>query len=340
MPNRAKPRIVFISRTSGESARGVETFVHELGNRLSQSGLDITVIQNGAKIPGAKYQTISLGLSLSTSMFKFSLSALKKIPAGITVIVPVNGGWLALLTRAYSWINGSRLVITGHAGLGWDDLINLWCFPDVFVAQTQFQSQWAERRQPFVKKHIIPSGVDIAVFNPRVAPHKFDLPRPIILNVGALEPIKRQDLLIKAAAGLPVSVLLVGQGSREKELWALGRKYLGPRFQISQFDHQSMPEVYAACDLLAYPSSPWESFGLAILEAMSVGKPVVVSDDPIRREIIGTAGLTVDPQDSAAFAHLLSEALHKNWGQLPRDQARKFSWDKITDAYLKLFKEL
>jgi len=100
-----------------------------------------------------------------------------------------------------------------------------------------------------------------------------------------------------------------------------------------EFSHQTMPFVYTACDLFSYPTSPWESFGIAMLEAMASGLPVVATDDPIRREIVGNAGLFVDPTDSAAYARVLEKALNTNWGDKPRHQAAKFSWDKIVALY-------
>jgi glycosyltransferase involved in cell wall biosynthesis len=101
-----------------------------------------------------------------------------------------------------------------------------------------------------------------------------------------------------------------------------------------------MPRVYGAADIFTYPTVPWESFGIVLVEAMASGLPVVATDDPIRREIVGDAGLFDDPLNTKVYAKALRKALAKDWGDKPRKQAEKFSWDKIADQYHKLFDEL
>ena len=101
-----------------------------------------------------------------------------------------------------------------------------------------------------------------------------------------------------------------------------------------------MPEVYKLADLFAYSTVTWESFGMVLLEAMAVNIPIVVSDDPIRKEIVGNAGLTVDVTNSEAFAKKITEALEKNWGNIPRQRAEHFSWDIIAKQYDQVFRNL
>ena len=145
---------------------------------------------------------------------------------------------------------------------------------------------WAKYINPWVKTVTIPNGVDLDKFNPRVKPLAISKSKHIILNVGVVDSFKRQGLLLKAS---PYPVLLVGKGGN------------------MTFDHKDMPRVYTACDLFSYPTSPQESFGIAMLEAMASGLAVVATDDPIRREIVGEAGLFVDPTDTAAYAQTLKK---------------------------------
>ena len=73
---------------------------------------------------------------------------------------------------------------------------------------------------------------------------------------------------------------------------------------------------------------------------MASGLAVVATDDPIRREIVGDAGLFVDPTDTKEYLKVLEKALKIKWGSKPRLQAEKFDWDKIAKDYEKLFLEL
>ncbi len=98
--------------------------------------------------------------------------------------------------------------------------------------------------------------------------------------------------------------------------------------------------MYRSADLFTFSTVPWESFGIVLVEAMASGLPVVATDDPIRREIVGDAGLFVDPIDTDAYAAAIQKALDTDWGNKPRLQAEKFSWDKIAKQYETLFNSL
>jgi glycosyltransferase involved in cell wall biosynthesis len=321
-------KISFLSFYNGQARRGAETFVHELANHLTLFQHQIIVFQHGPPLPESKYSV----------QFLSSLTSLPSNLGNPDILFPLNGRIQSIQARIWTLTHGKKLVISGQSGLGLDDRLNLYTFPDAFVGLTDFQCDWAKKANPFVRVIKIPNGVDLAKFRPDVPPIKVDLPRPLILYVAALEPIKRHKLLIQATANTSASLLLVGQGSLYHEINSLGRKLLGPkRFQIASYPYPQMPQVFRSCDIFAYPTSPWESFGIAILEALASGLPVVGSNDPIRKEIIGPAGILVDPTNIAEFSRALSQGLEINWGDKPQVQAQKFSWDNIAKMYSDLF---
>jgi glycosyltransferase involved in cell wall biosynthesis len=206
---------------------------------------------------------------------------------------------------------------------------------------TAFQKQWAERNGLGVRTVQIPNGVDLEKFGRKVKPAKVALPRPVILCVAALEAGKRIDLTIRAVAGLKKGSLLVaGDGADKEKLLALGEKMLPGRFRILQAPHERTPAYYAAADLFTMVPVPCEAFGIVYLEAMAAGLPVVAPDDPIRREIVGRGGLYVNPESTEEYSRALDEALRVRWGDVPRRQAEKFSWDKIAVNYERLFRAL
>jgi glycosyltransferase involved in cell wall biosynthesis len=87
-----------------------------------------------------------------------------------------------------------------------------------------------------------------------------------------------------------------------------------------------------------------EGFGIPLVEAMSVGTPVVVSDIPIFREIGGTAGLYADPRDPSAFAAAV-RALDDptEWQERSaraREQARLFDWEASADVLYEVMRRV
>ena len=355
MENR-RLKIAFLSFYSGEVYRGVETFVHEVANRLVDLDHDVVVFQNGPKLPEAKYKVKTIGAKIDWErknndipfinywgrmVGKFTLKVLKNLDGDTDILFPTNGQWQTFLCSFWTRFHKAKLVISGQSGPGLDDKMNIWFFPDVFLGLTDFQFNWAKKVNPFVRIGKIPNGVDTSKFIGGTKSFRIDLPRPIVLAVGALDSWKRLDLAVKAVSKLEKgSLLLIGRGGEESKLMKLAGELLPNRFKIMSFPHKDMPKVYQAADIFTYPTSSQESFGISLVEAMASGLPVVATKDPIRKEIVGNAGILVDPTDTNAYAKALEKALKTNWGNKSRKQAEKFSWDIIAEQYQKLFYEI
>ncbi len=353
-------KIAFLSLHSGLVYRGVETYVHELASRLAKQGHEVVVYQGGANVYNGNYKVVSMNVKPSflkkggnlavlinqligfNMDRKFSYSALKRLDPSTEIVIATNNRLQAFMCRIWTHLHKAKLIVPGQGGPGLDERIALWSFPDVFVPLSNFQAAWAKKVNPFIKINKISNGVDLAKFNKTVSPIKLDLPRPIVLCSAAFWPaMKRQHLLIKAMANVSKgSLLLVGEGEGRESLENLGNKLLGDRFAIMSLPYSQMPQIYAACDLFSFPTSSWEAFGIVLVEAMASGLPVVASSDPIRREIVGEAGLFVDPTDSNEYSKVLTKAMETSWGNKPRQQAEKFSWDKIAAEYNNLFTDL
>lgn len=353
-------KIAFLSLHSGLVYRGVETYVHELANRLAKRGHNVIVYQGGPNVYKGKYKVVSMNVkseflkrggdvSVLINQFigfnmdrKFTARVLKQIDPATEIVIATNNRLQAFMCRAWTYFHKAKLIIPGQGGPGIDERIALWSFPDTFVPLSDFQTAWAKKVNPFIKINKIPNGVDLVRFNKNLGSFKLDLPRPIVLCSAALWPaMKRQHLLIKAMAKVPKgSLLLVGEGESKEYLENLGKKLLGNRFAIMSLPYSQMPSVYTACDMFSFPTSSWEAFGIVLVEAMASGLSVVASNDPIRREIVGDAGLFVDPTNIDEYAKVLEKALDTKWGNKPRMQAEKFSWDKIAKQYEDLFIDL
>jgi glycosyltransferase involved in cell wall biosynthesis len=137
-----------------------------------------------------------------------------------------------------------------------------------------------------------------------------------------------------------VSLLLVGDGELKESLESLGKRLLGERFEIVKVDHKQMPTVYRAADLFTLVPEPSEAFGIVYVEAMATNLPVVGVKDEQRENIVGNAGILVDPENLEGYAEAVQRTLGQKWGDRPRRQAEKFDWGKIAEEYERLFKSL
>jgi glycosyltransferase involved in cell wall biosynthesis len=345
-------KIAFLNLYQNVVNRGAETYVSELSKRLAANNKVVVLGAEGKIKKGIDWSREDATGTLARRLFvdywslqiaKFTLSLLPKIfKEKFDVIIPLNGGWQPAFVRIITWLYGGKMIISGQSGMGWDDKNNLWSFPDSFVALSTQAEKWAKKVNPFVKSFYIPNGVDLDKFksqNLKVKNTNQNL--KTILTVGAFTKQKRLDLVVKAVSKLDgVKLLIVGGGGDfRNDLQDLGSKLLGDRLEILSVPFGKMPEIYRSADVFTLPSASSEAFGNVLVEAMASGLPVVATADPIRKEIVGNAGILVDPINTDAYTEALRKALEINWGDKPRKQAEKFSWDRIAKEYEKLFSE-
>jgi glycosyltransferase involved in cell wall biosynthesis len=343
-------KIAFLNIYNGVVNRGAETFVKELASRLSKNH-QVTVFQAGDREGKEVYKIQKVSIKFDPDrkdftdrflrrvfldyqnrvIFIFTLKSLLQIlKERYDIVVPVNGGFMPAILRIVTWLYGGKMIISGQSGIGWDDRNNLWCFPDVFIALSEKAKNWAKKVNPFVKVVEIANGVDVNKFQaPRTKLQKKAV--KTVLAVGAFVKSKRLELAIEAVSRLKDAKLVIDYG-----LKILGKDL----FNVISIPFEKMPKIYQAADVFTLPSESSEAFGNVLVEAMACGLPVVATDDPIRREIVGNAGILVDPTDIDSYAKALDLALNKDWKNIPRLQAKKFDWDIIAQKYDKLFRSL
>ena len=193
---------------------------------------------------------------------------------------------------------------------------------------------WRRRlqQQYGVKPDVIHNGVDAGRFrtpDPSLAGQLRQRAgageRPLILSVGGVEPRKGSDTLVRALAALresgrdPVLAVVGGHSFQDYRAYAdrvlamipeLGLRPGRDVIQLGTVPDAELPAWYAAADVLAFPSTK-EGWGLAVLEAMSAGLPVVTSDLPVFLEYLrpGRDALVVPVGDAAALARALAAVL-------------------------------
>ena len=128
----------------------------------------------------------------------------------------------------------------------------------------------------------------------------------VLLCVCRLEPQKGVDVAIRALEQIPDAHLVVlGEGPERPRLESLARTLRAPVYMPGR-----VPDVAAwlrRADVLVHPVR-WEGFGLAVLEAMLAGLPVVASNVSSLPELLGDAGLLVPPDDPSALAAAVGRA--------------------------------
>lgn len=164
---------------------------------------------------------------------------------------------------------------------------------------------------------VVPFGVDVDHFSPRRT-ETSDAFRSewgsAVLFVGRLRYYKGLPWLIEAMRAVDAKLVVAGDGPERERVVTTARRTLGERFVfLGQVPDDVLPDVYTACDLFCLPStSKAEAFGIACLEAMASGKPVITTDVATATSIInvdGETGFVVAPRDAASLAWAIEKLL-------------------------------
>jgi len=195
-------------------------------------------------------------------------------------------------------------------------------------------------RVPAERVEVVYHGVEER-FHPQEDPAalaRYHLPERYFLYLGTLQPRKNLERLLEAyahlPAGAPTLVLAGARGWYYQRIAAtiasleLERRVLLPGY----ISDQDVPAVLGAATALVYPSL-YEGFGLPALEAMACGTPVIASRASSLPEVVGEAGLLVDPLNveeiAAAMQRLLDDpALGQELRRQGLEQARRFTWER------------
>jgi glycosyltransferase involved in cell wall biosynthesis len=173
--------------------------------------------------------------------------------------------------------------------------------------------------------------------------------RPIILAVGMLDTqIKRTDALIRALAELrdldvprPFLALLGADGPDAHDVRRLAHDLLGDDgFLARAVPHDEIGEYYRAADVFALASLR-EGFGLAYVEALAHGLPIVAHDSPVTRHLLGDFATLADLARPDALSRALATALATP-GTDEQRRARhasaraRFGWDALREDYVQM----
>ncbi|MEN8446660.1 MAG: glycosyltransferase family 1 protein [Cyanobacteria bacterium J06555_13] len=186
------------------------------------------------------------------------------------------------------------------------------------------------------KVQVIHNPVSL-IFKP--IPKRFNSDRPRLLQIGT-KANKNIERLAEALAGLDITLVIVGKLSKQ-QVGVLRNN--GIDFEnLAGLSDQAMLEEYHRCDLLLLVST-YEGFGLPIVEAQSVGRPVVTSNISSMPEIAGDAAYFVDPFDPKSIRDGVStimadEELRNQLIELGWKNAKRFKVETIAEKYASLYR--
>lgn len=181
-------------------------------------------------------------------------------------------------------------------------------------------------------------GVDEVFFAPVTPPLEHE---PYVLFVGTPEPRKNLERLIEAMTelrrrGFMYRLVIAGAGG-----W--GGVRLDGDFveRTGRVSDERLASLYAGAACLAIPSI-YEGFGLPAVEAMAAGTPVVAGARGSLPEIVGNAGVLVDPYDSGAIALGIERAVSQRdqLVSLGKARAKQFGWGELAGKVARVYREV
>jgi glycosyltransferase involved in cell wall biosynthesis len=198
-----------------------------------------------------------------------------------------------------------------------------------------------------------PTYLEENLITPQVNAVNYNFETPYFLFVSTIEPRKNIITLISAFNQLKEKhkidhhLILIGNtGWKYEQIFAEIER--SPwRDQIHHLNYLSDEEValfYSKADAFVYPSH-YEGFGLPVLEAMTLGAPVVTSNTSSLPEVAGDAAILIDPNEPANLAEAMLQIISDSQRrdeliQKGKERANLYNWEKTAVATLQAYKAL
>jgi glycosyltransferase involved in cell wall biosynthesis len=183
--------------------------------------------------------------------------------------------------------------------------------------------------------------------------NNYDFSKPYILFVSTIEPRKNINAIISAfnylkeKSKIEHQLILIGQkGWHHQPIFEAiaASSWNSQVHHLSYLSDELVALFYSQADVFVYPSH-YEGFGLPVLEAMTLGAPVITSNTSSLPEVAGDAALLVDPNEPTQLAEailkvisdcqLRSKLIHKG-----QERAKLYSWERTAQETLKAYRSL
>jgi len=303
-------RVVQVAVRAFPYTGGVETHVSEVASRLGERGFDVTVLSTdpSGKLPRQEHVG-ALTLRRVRSWppnydLYFAPSIYRELVTGTWDLVHIQGyhTLVAPLAMVAARRTNTPYVLTLHSGghtspvrilsrtLQWAVLRPLFKRAEKIVAVSEFEAAYFSKRLRIRRDHflVIPNGSHLP-------PVVGDPPRgdaPLLLSIGRLERYKGHHRVVAAMprvlAKYPGARLhILGSGPYQAELERLiGELSLSGSVNIDEIrDRAEMARIIAGADVVALLSD-YESQGIAVMEALALGRPVLVADTTALHDLV------------------------------------------------------
>jgi glycosyltransferase involved in cell wall biosynthesis len=233
------------------------------------------------------------------------------------------------------------------------------------IAVSQCSKRDIERtlKIPSERIHVIGNAVDQS-FRPitdswllAAVRERYDIGERYVLYFGGFDLRKNVPRIIRAYARLPLAIRKQYQLVVAGRLHHLGHPlYPDPRPLVDELDldgqviftgqirEQDKAPLYSGATSFVFPSL-YEGFGMPVLEAMACGTPVLTSNSSSLPEVVGEAGVLVDPYREDAIADALGrmlddEGLRKELGEKALARSRVFTWRQVAEQTVEVYRRV
>jgi glycosyltransferase involved in cell wall biosynthesis len=325
---------------------GIERRMHDTCKLLAERGHDVTVLTG--RLPGTEEQEEKDGykivrlrsrlVNIYNPPFISSKDVLETLNGLDADIVNYNYRWAASYNKDLMRYRGKK-VFTYHnmwgEGTGMVGRLSeisdnrfrrcLETFDHIICVSDHVRNDLVRRGIPPGSTTTVPSC--LTTF-PQTGRDEGDF----ILSLGRLVRTKGLDYLIESMKDVDARLILCGRGPEEKRIERMIRRHgLGDRIEMKGYvSEEEKSRLMGSCRFFVMPSL-FESFGLAAVEAMSYGRPIICTDVNGLPDTVGDGGVIVPPRDPVRLAEEMNRLLRDGderarLAKAARAQAERFDW--------------
>ncbi|MCL2706974.1 MAG: glycosyltransferase family 4 protein [Dehalococcoidia bacterium] len=370
-------KIALVSPYDFAHPGGVVSHIRALDEEFTKLGHDVRVIAPAARknwvsfgdrfIPIGKPRSIPASGSITRISLSLRLaSAIQKALASERFdVVHLHEPFMPMLCSAVLRFSDALNIGTFHAYAGRPGYWLGWPVTTVLLNRRNRKLTGyiavSELAKKYAAKHVsgeftvIPNGVDLNHFNTQVSPIPgYDDGKINILFVGRLESRKGVKYLLRAYEKLKkehsnIRLIIVGPGVnlRKRYEWWVRFKRLKEVVFTGGVSYADLPRYYKTADIFCAPAIGKESFGIILLEAMALGKPIVASSNPGYASVVNDEeqALLVSPRDTAALTEALrrlinDKELRLRMGASGVQSVQQYNWPIVAKRILEYYERM